>query len=233
MTDLKHGKLIRRPHHLVREIENLRREIARSKEVLALSIPDAFLGRSVRQTFPLGEHDGHLKGAHFTLDDARPLEPPATESSQAALADLLGVLIQTAVEHANGGARAAFYLANNQANTLHHIAGMTKEYARCVDGFAISQRSLACGLAAASRRAVITPDAIQDQRWHQWRWLANRFGYRACWSFPVETKDGKILGTFAMYHPEPTEAKPFDLALASVLTRTAAKIMSKTSTESR
>ena len=113
-----------------------------------------------------------------------------------------------------------------QTATLHHITGMTREYARYVDGFAISPGSLACGLAAATRRAVVTPDVIQDQRWHQWRWLANKFGYRACWSFPVEATNGKILGTFAIYHAEPTEAKLPDLELASVLTRTAAKIMS-------
>jgi len=169
MTDLKHRNLIHRKHYLVREIENLKQEIARSKEVLALPIPDTFLGRSAREPFPLREEDGYFKGTDFTLDDARPLQPLATESSQATLADLLGVLIQAAVEQANGRARAAFYLANSQATTLHHITGMTREYARYVDGFAISPGSLACGLAAATRRAVITPDVIQDQRWHQWR----------------------------------------------------------------
>jgi hypothetical protein len=231
MTDLKHRNLIHRPHHLVREIENLRQEIARSKQVLALPTPDTFLGRSLREEIPLREEGEYLKRADFTPDHAHPLHPPATESDRAALPDLLGVLVQAAVEQANGRARAAFYLANRQATTLHHIAGMTKEYARYVDGFAISPGSLACGLAAATRCAVITPDVIQDQRWHQWRWLANKFGYRACWSFPIETTNGKILGTFAIYYQEPTDAKPPDLELASVLTRTAAKIMSKTLTE--
>jgi hypothetical protein len=39
--------------------------------------------------------------------------------------------------------------------------------------------------------------------------------------------DGKIVGTFAMYYGEPTEATPLDLELASALTRTAATIISK------
>ncbi|HET9244559.1 MAG TPA: GAF domain-containing protein, partial [Xanthobacteraceae bacterium] len=67
--------------------------------------------------------------------------------------------------------------------------------------------------------------------WAQWRWLAEEFGYRACWSFPVESPNGRILGTFAMYYKEPTEAKQRDLELVSVLTRTAAKIVPETSTE--
>ena len=105
---------------------------------------------------------------------------------------------------------------------------MTKEYARCVDGFAISTRSLACGLAAATRRAVITPDVMHEPRWSRWRWLAKDFDYRACWSFPIETLHGKLVGTFAMYYREPTEAKRRDLELVSELMRAAAKIMSQT-----
>jgi GAF domain-containing protein len=72
-----------------------------------------------------------------------------------------------------------------------------------------------------------TPDVVADPRWKQWLWLAKEFDYRGCWSFPVETPDGKIVGTFAMYYEEPTEPKQSDLELASVLTRTAATIISK------
>ncbi|WP_449384140.1 GAF domain-containing protein [Bradyrhizobium sp. UFLA05-112] len=102
---------------------------------------------------------------------------------------------------------------------------MTKDYARYVDGFAIGPASLACGLAAAKRCAVITPDVVEDPRWSEWSWLASRFGYRACWSFPVEA-NGRVLGTFAMYYGAPTEAKARDLEFASLLSRTAAKIIS-------
>src|SRR5215470_13202953 len=53
------------------------------------------------------------------------------------LADLLKVLSHAAVEQAEGRARAAFYLANSEQTALHHVAGMTEDYARYVDGFAI------------------------------------------------------------------------------------------------
>jgi hypothetical protein len=143
------------------------------------------------------------------------------------LAGLLEALVRTAIEQTGGKARAAFYLADDEGKTLRHIAGMPPTYARCVDGFKISSQSLACGLAAATRSPVITPDVVADPRWKQWLWLAKEFDYRGCWSFPVETPDGKIVGTFAMYYEEPTEPKQSDLELASVLTRTAATIISK------
>jgi hypothetical protein len=49
--------------------------------------------------------------------------------------------------------------------------------------------------------------------------------WRACWSFPVETSAGKILGTFAMYYKEPREATQRDLDLATTLTRAASLII--------
>ena len=147
--------------------------------------------------------------------------------NDASLADLLGVLVRAAIEHADGKARAAFYLADPAGLELRHIVGMPEAYALCVNGFPISKQSLACGLAAATRQWIITPDVIEEPRWKQWVWLAEKFHYRACWSFPVATSSGKILGSFAMYYGEPREAAPRDLDLASVLTRTAAAIISR------
>jgi CRP-like cAMP-binding protein len=143
------------------------------------------------------------------------------------LAKLLDVLVHTAIKQAGGKARAAFYLADSEGSTLHHITGMPQAYARLVDGFAIGRQSLACGLAAATRHPVITPDVIAEPRWKQWLWLAKEFDYRACWSFPIEAPGGKIVGTFAMYYEEPTEATQRELERASALTRTAAAIITK------
>jgi GAF domain-containing protein len=67
----------------------------------------------------------------------------------------------------------------------------------------------------------------EEPRWKDWLWLAKQFDYRACWSFPVSTSSGKIMGSFAMYYRDPREATPRDLDLAAVLTRSAATIISR------
>jgi GAF domain-containing protein len=75
---------------------------------------------------------------------------------------------------------------------------------------------------------VITPNVFDDPRWEQWVWLGDQFHYRACWSFPVLARSGNaILGTFAMYYPDRREATPRDLELASLLSRTAAHVISR------
>jgi len=56
-------------------------------------------------------------------------------------------------------------------------------------------------------------------------WLAERYQFRACWSFPIETLSGKVVGTFAMYFKSPRCATPRDLESATVLARAAAIII--------
>ena len=143
----------------------------------------------------------------------------------ASLSDLLDVLVRAVIEERNGEARAAFYMA--EEGKLHHVTGMPNAYAKCVDGFVISPESLACGLAASTGQAIITRDVIEEPLWQPWLWLAKRFDYRGCWSFPVKTSSGNIVGTFAMYFKEPREATDRDLDFAATIARTAAIAMSR------
>jgi PAS domain S-box-containing protein len=142
------------------------------------------------------------------------------------LAASLKPLVKTAIEQTGGESKAAFFVVDANRVGLHHVTGMSQAYARHVDGFAIGPQSLACGLAAFTRKPVITPDVAAEPLWQPWLWLAREADYRACWSFPIETSEGEIVGAFAIYHKEPTEATPHDLDVASAVMRAAAPIIS-------
>jgi PAS domain S-box-containing protein len=137
----------------------------------------------------------------------------------------LGVLVRTAADGLGRDTRAAFYLADGEGTSLHHVVGMPPAYAEAVDGFKIGPESLACGLATHTGRPVLTRDVTKDPRWEPWRWLAQRFDYRGCWSFPIHTSAGKFVGTFAVYSRQPRQATERDLELASLLTHTASMII--------
>ena len=49
--------------------------------------------------------------------------------------------------------------------------------------------------------------------------------YRACWSFPVATASGKVVGTFAMHYNEPREASVRDPDFVATIARAAAVVM--------
>jgi PAS domain S-box-containing protein len=145
----------------------------------------------------------------------------------APLAEALGILIRTAIEQTDGNARCAFYSVNREGTKLHHVVGMSEDYARHVEGFKVSPDSLACGLAVATGEPVITPDVFLEPRWKPLLWLAHQYEFRGCWSFPVGTSVGKLVGTFAMYFKEPRTPTPADLEQAATLTHTASIIISR------
>ncbi|CAD6545158.1 Sensor histidine kinase RcsC [Paraburkholderia hiiakae] len=146
--------------------------------------------------------------------------------NNAPLAVSLDVLTKAAVRQMGARARCAFYLANAEQTELRHVTGMGAEYAASVESFRIAADSFSCGLAAYTRQPVITPDVTEDPSWKEWLWLAQQHGYRGCWSFPVETSAGKVVGTFAMYHEAPCKPTPLDRELAMRLAQTAAIIIS-------
>ena len=143
------------------------------------------------------------------------------------LKESLGILTKTAVTQMGEGGRCAFYIADPAGTELRHVAGMSEAYGKCVDGIKIGPDSLACALAVHTGEPVITPDVTKDPRWTQWRWLAAEHGYRASWSFPVETSTGKVVGCFAMYYPQPRQPAARDYELAAALSQAAGIIVSR------
>jgi PAS domain S-box-containing protein len=170
------------------------------------------------------------KLAENALRDSEAILAGQKEAFQAAmdgrpLVACLDALVRTAVAQYTD-ARAAFYMVGDDRG-LHHVTGMSDEYARQIDGFKIGPESLACGLALHSRQPVITPDVEEEPRWEPWRWMAREHDFRGCWSFPVQTSGGPILGTLALYFPEPRTPARNDLSLVAALAHAAAIVISK------
>ena len=174
-------------------------------------VHDAGAGRT---SDDLTEREGWLSGQRQAFEAAL---------SDAPLGASLGTLTNTANNMLGPDVRAAFYLADEEGKTLHHIVGMSDDYAKTVNGFEIGPESLACGLG----KAILTPDVRRDSRWDKWVWLADEFGYRGCWSFPLLTANGRFVGTFAVYWPSPREATPQDLERLDIVVQTAAMIIAR------
>ena len=154
------------------------------------------------------------------------------EAFQAAMSGLsltksLKALVDTFVAQTNGEARAAFYWVPPGGEGLHHIVGMSDAYAEEVKGFKVGPESLACGLAMHTGEAVITQDVDEDLTWERWRWLARKHNFRGCWSIPVRTEGGPVVGTFALYFSQPRKPIMRELELAGILAHAAAIIISR------
>ncbi len=145
----------------------------------------------------------------------------------------LGHLVQTATSWLGGDVRAAFFLVDADGKSLRHVVGMGTEYAKAVDGFSVGPESHACGLAMHMGRPVVARDVAEEPRWAPWLWLAEKFGYRGCWSFPINTAVGQFVGTFALYWPEPRQPSGRDMELVGLLIPSAAIIIARHSEAER
>jgi signal transduction histidine kinase len=57
-----------------------------------------------------------------------------------------------------------------------------------------------CGTAAFRGEPVYVEDIASDPLWADYRELVEPYGLRACWSQPIRSADGHVLGTFAVYY---------------------------------
>ncbi len=73
-------------------------------------------------------------------------------------------------------------------------------YNAAIHGLAIGMGVGSCGTAAFTGRNVIVEDIASHPYWQPFKKLAARADLHACWSVPIKASDGKVLGTFAVYH---------------------------------
>ncbi len=76
---------------------------------------------------------------------------------------------------------------------------MDPAYSRLIDGILIGPKVGSCGTAAYRGETVIVSDVMNDPLWEDFRDLVEPFGYRSCWSTPILSYQGEVLGTFALY----------------------------------
>jgi two-component system cell cycle sensor histidine kinase/response regulator CckA len=124
--------------------------------------------------------------------------------AQAPLPGILEVLC-THIEKQHPGLLCSVLLLDADGTTLRHGAApsLPVEYSRAVDGVQIGPCAGSCGTAAYRKQSVVVSDIATDPLWANFRQLAAPYGLRACWSTPIASQDGKILGTFAIYYREP------------------------------
>ena len=90
---------------------------------------------------------------------------------------------------------------------------LPEDYNRAVDGIPIGPTVGSCGSAAYFGKPVIVSDIETDLLWKDYVQLTKVHGLRACWSQPIFSSTGTVLGTFAAYYHEPRIPSPAELAV--------------------
>jgi PAS domain S-box-containing protein len=130
----------------------------------------------------------------------RLLEMIARGDSRALILDSICWLVEELVS----GSLSSILLVDPSAKCLRHGAApsLPSSYNEAVDGVAIGPCAGSCGTAAYRAEQVIVSDINTDPLWADYRGVALTHGLRACWSTPMLSSAGKVLGTFAIYYRE-------------------------------
>lgn len=92
--------------------------------------------------------------------------------------------------------------------------GLPDYYNEAIDGLKIGAGVGSCGTAAFTKEPCIVADVTTHPYWQSFLPLTERAGLKACWSYPITSGDGRVLGTFACYYKDKKE--PTELELSSI-----------------
>ncbi|MFB6438053.1 SpoIIE family protein phosphatase [Streptomyces sp. NPDC056411] len=138
----------------------------------------------------------------------------------APLTDILDGMAR-AIEELSPELIVSVLLLDADGRHLRHGAGpsLPDFYNQAVDGITVGPEVGCCGTAAYLRAPVVATDIATDPQWDDYREVAAQAGVAACWSTPIMGTDGRLLGTFAMYHRTPKAPKEKDVALSAAFAR--------------
>ncbi|MBU2876993.1 EAL domain-containing protein [Aliiglaciecola lipolytica] len=91
--------------------------------------------------------------------------------------------------------------------------GLPQFYNDAINGIEIGIGVGSCGTAAFTNKRVVVDDINCHPYWAAYKELAKEAGLGACWSEPIRSTTGTVLGTFAIYHHAPHQPTDADLLL--------------------
>ncbi|MGA8136302.1 MAG: EAL domain-containing protein [Pseudomonas gingeri] len=214
------------PYFEVGDIAAIRAQLGRGEAYHSQEFGYRHDGRRVWcnvTTYPVLDSLGHLTHTVSVLIDVthsrmpevlrhKVLEAMVREESLAALM----MLVCREVERIAPDVIASI-LRVDEGGTLHPLAApsLPEHYSNALDGLRIGPQVGSCGTAAFSGEPVVVADIAHHPFWEGFRDKVIPLGLKACWSTPIKSSSGRVLGTFAFYYRERREPSPLDQLLVN------------------
>jgi len=186
-------------------------------------------------SFPLRDDDGHIvrwcvletdvddrkRDEALLTGEKRVLEMLAWGYSFPVVLDALCRL----VEDTTTGCYCSVVLVDLTGTHLEHGAApsLPASFITSIIGRPVNLDSGPCAMAAYLNEQVIAPDLTSETRWAEYEWcpMAMAHGLKACWSTPISSTTGKVLGAFAIYYDKPRTPTPVQQSLINRFTHIA------------
>lgn len=205
------------PYEAARKIEAVERQVIETGkpdlgiEEIALGTEDRWLmmsrlplrdthGRTIGVVGMSRDITARKKAEQLMQAQARLLELVATG---VALDQVLGELILMIEGQADEIAGSVMMKSEDgQSLTLVSAPSLPEVYKERIRRVSIGPEEGSCGTAAWTNASVIVADIAHDPLWRNYLHLVEGVNYRACWSTPIRSSRGDVIGTFALYSPK-------------------------------
>jgi PAS domain S-box-containing protein len=185
--------------------------------------------------FPLRDTDGRIVLwylLHTDVDDRRRaeallagekrlLEMVAGGHSMSAILEALCHFVESTAS----GCYCSVVLVDPSGTHLEHGAApsLPASFIASIIGRPVNVDSGPCAMASYLNEQVIAADLTSETRWAAYAWcpMALAHGLKACWSTPISSTAGKVLGAFALYYDEPRTPTSLEQSLIEQYTHIA------------
>ena len=162
----------------------------------------------------------HQDNRQFRSEQQRILKMIAAD---APLSEILSTLVLMIEAQSPEMICSILVLSDDGNHVKHAVApSLPEDYVKVIDGRPIGPKQGSCGTAMFLGKPVIVSDISTDPLWEEYRNFAWAIGVAACWSTPIMSSKGKVLGSFAMYYREPRAPDGEERHLTDVATKLAA-----------
>ena len=188
--------------------------------VRGLPLRDA-QGRVARWYVLQTDIDDRKRAEALLAGEKRLLEMVAGGHSMSEILEALCRLVESTAS----GCYCSVVLVDPSGTRLEHGAApsLPASFITSIIGRPVNVDSGPCAMAAYLNEQVIAADLALETRWAAYAWcpMAMAHGLQACWSTPISSTAGKVLGAFAIYYDEPRTPTPQQQALIDQFTHIA------------
>lgn len=131
--------------------------------------------------------------------------------------EILQGIVET-VEKMSNGSFCSIMLFEKEHNWLRtaYASKLPDTFLSQIDQFPVGPYCASCGHAAYTKKMNIISNIETDPSWERWRSIPLGVGLLSCWSMPILSTDGALLGTFAIYHPQVRKPAPYEVEMINV-----------------
>lgn len=156
----------------------------------------------------------HLIGATVDITARKDAEEVLALENQILERVAAGLALRNILEQLAGGIEAiaqdsccSILLLDEDGQHLKHGAApsLPDSYTAAIDGIPIGPSAGSCGTAAYRNMPIVVRDIATDPLWENYKELALCHGLQACWSMPISSSSGGVLGTIALYYRIPRD----------------------------